>query len=209
VPTLSKNTIRAIFDEIVKLRGSGKSSLTKTIDKFSVNKKNEEIERLKELAGLTEGPINYAKQFVSKKYNNAKRSTGKFRERNEITYEDLYDAWEDLHSPTDLREIVRMLREFDISDGEIKRALKNAGVTGSDDQKITNLANSIIAANMAEPVLQYLDGVTESVELTEAPITNKAIKYLFTRLADLIPAQSNEGLGEGDYPKKGVSDNEI
>jgi hypothetical protein len=209
VPALSKNTIRAIFDEIIKLRGSGKSSVTKAVDKLSRHKQNEEIERMRELAGLTEGPLDYAKQYVSKKYNNAKRSTGKFRERSEITYDDLYDAWEDLHSPTDLDEIVKMLRELDITEGEIKKALKNAGVSGADDPRITNLANSIIDANMSEPVLQYLEGVKESTTLTEAPITNKAIKYLFTRLADLIPEQSNEGLGDGDYPQEGLHDDEI
>lgn len=184
---LNPDTIRDIFRKVVELRGAGKSYKNRVLDKV---RRTEEIEHMQKLAGLTEAPFRTAKDIAG----NVRRKFSKFSDRGELTVDDVYDKWEEIGRPDSLQEIVRMLQGLNFTDGEIDKAFKMAGVTDAEgeDEKITKLANGIKKAGLQGQVLKYLDSINESVQVNEAPVTNKSIKDAFVKIADSLPAPEQE-----------------
>ena len=106
---------------------------------------------------------------------------------SEVKYEDLLAAWKKLGSPSDTKEIYKMLAKSGIDEYYIKQALKQMGVskkTGSD-MRVSALANAIKKLNIHSYIIDYLadfHGIKESV-LFEKTLSDADIKGVFAKLA--------------------------
>jgi hypothetical protein len=192
---LSTETIREIFHTIVKIRNS--------------NAKTEETERLKKLAGINEAPLEIGKSLKQRARDQVDRAKGAAREigrdikrnvvdpvrgKSTVSYEDIFDVWENSGKPSRTQEIVRLLQQMGFSDREIKKSFQQVGVTSQGESEIVSkLARGIVQRGLQKQVLKYMgeEGLDESI-LNETAITNKQIKDVFRQIAaEFLPAEES------------------
>ena len=90
--------------------------------------------------------------------------------KKEITASDLIQAWKDARYPSDVRDIIRILKAAKFSDKEINRVFKVAGFGSADDPAISpamnKLSDYIIKQGYTADILKFLkdnyDGIEES-----------------------------------------------
>ena len=222
---MDPNDIRDLFKTIIAIRGKGKSYQKKAKDLGSGFKQkfkgNEDLDRVRALAGLHEGPLDkYTKSRFSRfkqgaqdmgknaaraatdfAYKTDKRNVyNKFTDRGAVDVDTLYDAWEDANRPTDTREIVQLLQANKFTDREIRKAFTQLELdpNAEPSEKVTKLASAIVKAGLTDDILSYLKMVSESV-ITERTLSNKSIKAVFSDVVDdILNAQE---VSDDDYPE--------
>lgn len=107
-----------------------------------------------------------------------------------VSYEHLYDKWEDEGRPTDSAEIISLLLSAGFTKKEVTTMFNKLDIAGGSDANISDLAVFIQKKGLATWVLKYLESqkMTESV-LTEKTLSNKSIRDLFYKIVDYLPAE--------------------
>jgi len=198
---LSRKEIKDLFKQASSVRGKdGKKSLLNRVKSF-VKRESTDVSRMRELAGIyTLEEANYGPGMLDRLKAKAKRGIDRtkasvsnvnkernrkdvFGARDAVTAEQLYDTWQSQGSPSDVEEIIDILKDSGFSDREIQKTFKAAGIdpTKEPDPKITKLAQAIKAAGLEPAVLKYMDeiGLKESLIFETKEVDNKAIKDMF------------------------------
>jgi hypothetical protein len=226
---LSPGDIKALFVAIAAVRGQGgegiatkasragdavKSKFSDWKQKLTQSAEYDEMQRLRELAGITEAPAFWAK--MKQKAGDAKDTIqGKYADTKDaikrntqdkiaVDVYDITDAWKAAGSPDDFEEIVQVLKSLSFTGSEIKTALVNAKISNDDsssDPKITNFANAIIKSGYQKEILQYLESIGVKESISEKVISDSSIKDIFMQIVDdLEDVESIEDREEFNKP---------
>ena len=169
-----KKLSSALQSSIDEIGASG----TASVQEDDLNE-DDEMHRIRELAGIN--------------------ST--LKEESTVTYDELLSTWNKKGRPTDIDEINLILSNAGLSKREISKAFRSAGIdTGEgSDFKVTRFATALKNIGLGSQVSEYLKDmfskeITESVNLSEAEISDAQIKKVLLRVAKAQPpeTESNE-----------------
>jgi len=219
---LSSADIKALFRAIVAVRGAGgegiatkskqaagkaKTMFANLKQKLTQSVEPDDLQRLRELAGITEAPSWAA---LKKKMQGAKDAAGRMiADKETVGIDDVFSAWHDAGSPDDLEEITQILNSLSFTGGEIKRALAQAGLSDNVDYdpKITNLAKAIKKEKLDGRVIKYLDSIGIKESINEKVLSNNAIRDIFTQIVDSLPTDGALELAPDPEDQESIAQN--